>query len=206
MKIVFRLNYHTAPGQSIWLKYAIVLGASGVRFDQMAALHWINDQQWETSVDIKGAGELRLEYSYQLRQPGNGVELDEWLSPRVAEFDPAKEDALLLLDSWCSAGTVDYALETNAFKAVLPARGPFEKKVTPVKGLRTFRRSRPVPIRTHRRRAPSPRCRRHRPRRSRRQFARNSLAALPIVQSQKRGAGEARGERSDALMCNYQFV
>ncbi|MEO7099715.1 MAG: 4-alpha-glucanotransferase, partial [Luteolibacter sp.] len=131
MKIVFRLNYHTIPGQSIWLKYAIVLGASGVRFDQMASLHWINDQQWETSVDIKGAGELRLEYSYQLRQPGNGVELDEWLTPRVAEFDPAKEDALTLLDSWCSAGTVDYAFETNAFKAVLPARGPFEKKVTP---------------------------------------------------------------------------
>ena len=131
MKIVFRLNYHTTPGQTIWLKYAIILGTGGIRFDQMAALHWINDQQWETSVDIKGAGELRLEYSYQLRQPGNGVELDEWLTPRVAEFDPAKEDALLLLDSWCSAGTVDYAFETNAFKAVLPVRGPFEKKITP---------------------------------------------------------------------------
>lgn len=130
MKIVFRLNYHTTPGQSIWVKYAIVLGASGIRFDQVVALHWLNDQQWETSVDIKGAGELQLEYSYQLRQPGNAVELDEWLAPRVAEFDPAKEDALLLLDSWCSAGTADYAFETNAFRAVLPARGFCEKKVT----------------------------------------------------------------------------
>ncbi|MEO5715630.1 MAG: 4-alpha-glucanotransferase [Luteolibacter sp.] len=138
MKIVFRLNYHTAPGQSIWLKYAIVLGASGVRFDQVAPLQWISDQQWETSVDIKGAGELRMEYSYQLRQPGNGVELDEWLAPRVVEFDPAVRDALLLLDSWCSAGTVDYAFETNAFLAVLPPRGPFEKLVIPPDANHTF--------------------------------------------------------------------
>ncbi len=138
MKIVFRLNYHTAPGQSIWLKYSIVLGASGVRFDQVAPLHWISEQQWETSVDIKGAGELRMEYSYQLRQSGNGVQLDEWLAPRVVEFDPAAQDALLLLDSWCSAGTVDYAFETNAFLAVLPPRGPFEQPVIPLHANHTF--------------------------------------------------------------------
>ncbi len=138
MKIVFRLNYHTVPGQSIWLKYAIVLGASGVRFDQVAPLHWISDQQWETSVDIKGAGELRMEYSYQLRQLGNGVELDEWLAPRVVEFDPTNQDALLLIDSWCSAGTVDYAFETNAFLAVLPPRGPFQKLVHPSDANHTF--------------------------------------------------------------------
>ena len=130
MKLVFRLNYYTVPGQSLWLKYAIVLGAGGVRFEQMAPLHWINDQQWETEIDLKGAGEIRMEYSYQLRQSGNGMKLDEWLAPRVMEFDPATNDALLLLDSWCSAGTVDYALETNAFRAVLPPRGPFESSVS----------------------------------------------------------------------------
>ena len=96
MKIVFRLNYHTGPGQSLWLKYAILLGDSGVRFDQMAPLHWINEQQWETTVDINGAGRLRMEYSYQLRQAGNGVELDEWLAPlegvtwrAIRRFEPS---------------------------------------------------------------------------------------------------------------------
>ena len=130
MKLVFRLNYHTVPGQSLWLKYAIVLGASGVRFDQIAPLYWINDEQWEAVVDIKGAGTLRLEYNYQLRQSGNGMKLDEWLAPRVMEFDPATNGALLLMDSWCSAGTVDYAFETKPFQAVLPPRGPFEPLVT----------------------------------------------------------------------------
>jgi 4-alpha-glucanotransferase len=138
MKIVFRLNYHTVSGQSLWLKYAVVLGASGIRFDQVAPLHWINDQQWEATVNLKGTGPLSLEYSYQLRQSGNGVELDEWLAPRVVEVDPANLDALLLLDSWCSAGAVDYAFETKAFKAVLPPRGPFENPTSSADANHTF--------------------------------------------------------------------
>lgn len=139
MKIVFRLNYHSRPGQTLWLKYAILLGDSGVRFDQVAALHWINDQQWETVIDLKGAGQLKIEYSYQLRQSGNGVQLDEWMAPRMTEFDASAQDAIVLLDSWCSAGTVDYAFETNAFKAILPARGPFEKLQTPPDANHSFR-------------------------------------------------------------------
>ncbi len=130
MKIVFCLNYHSTPGQTLWLKYAILLGDSGVRFDQVAPLHWINDQQWETSIDLNGAGPLKIEYSYQLRQAVNGVQLDEWLTPREAVLDTTAWDSLVLLDSWCSAGTVDYAFETNAFKAILPARGPFERLAT----------------------------------------------------------------------------
>jgi len=130
MKIVFRLNYHTVPGQSIWLRYSIVLGSSGIRLDQVSSLHWINDQQWEAIVDIEGTGLLTLEYSYELRQSGNGVELGEWLAPRVVDLDPGKFDALLLLDSWCSAGSLDYVFETNAITAVMAPRGPFAK-VTP---------------------------------------------------------------------------
>lgn len=130
MKIVFRLNYHTAPGQSLWLKYSTVLGENGVRFDQAVPMHWLNDQQWETQVQVSGAGKFLVEYHYQLRQT-NGVSLDEWHSPRTAEVDLNANDALLLLDSWCSAGTVDYAFETNAFLAVLPARGPFQKLSVP---------------------------------------------------------------------------
>lgn len=126
MKIVFRLNYHTVASQSLWLKYSTVLGAEGVRFDQVAPMHWINNTQWEATVEVSGAGRFLLEYSYQLRQSSNGVELDEWLAPRIAEVDLTAHEALLLLDSWCSAGTVDYAFETNAFLAVLPPRGPFQ--------------------------------------------------------------------------------
>ena len=62
------------------------------------------------------------------------MELDEWDGPRLAAADPDRHDALLLHDTWCSAGTVDYAFETNAFKAVLPARGPFAPPPVPADG------------------------------------------------------------------------
>jgi len=137
MKIVFRLNYHSTPGQSLWLKYSTVLDEKGVRFDQIVPLHWLNDGQWETRVNMRGAGRFRLEYNYQLRQV-NGVELDEWHAPRTAGVDLDSQDALLLLDSWCSAGTVDYAFETNAFLAVLPARGPFQELPMPENANHSF--------------------------------------------------------------------
>lgn len=139
MKIIFRLNYHSVPGQSLWLKYSIVLGADGVRFDQVVPLHWINEGQWEAGVEVRGAGRFRVEYNYQLRQSSNGVELDEWHAPRIADVDLGAHDAMLLLDSWCSAGTVDYAFETKPFLAVLPARGPFQKPAAPENANHSFR-------------------------------------------------------------------
>lgn len=138
MNIVFRLNYHTVPGQSLWLKYSTVLDEKGVRFDQVVPLHWLNDQQWEARVEVHGAGRFRLEYSYQLRHAANGVKLDEWHGPRTTVVDLDAHDAVLLLDSWCSAGTVDYAFETNALLAVHPARGPFAPLETPQNANHSF--------------------------------------------------------------------
>ncbi len=131
MKIVFRLNYHTVPGQSLWLRYSTVLGDGEVRFDQVVPLHWINDQQWETSIEVHGKGGIRLEYNYQLRQSTNGVMLDEWHGSRTRNVDLNEHDTLLFLDTWCSAGTIDYAFESNAFLAVLPGRGPFHEPAMP---------------------------------------------------------------------------
>jgi 4-alpha-glucanotransferase len=119
MKIIFRLNYHTVPGQSLWLIYSIDRNA------KCLPMQWLNSDQWEVSLDFSDTQNLPTEYHYQLRQE-NGVELDEWKSPRVIHVNPIEYDQLLLLDTWCSAGTVDYAFETKVFQAVLPARGPFK--------------------------------------------------------------------------------
>lgn len=137
MKIVFRLNFHTEFGQSLWLKLTVSPADSDVRIEQTLPLRWINERQWETDIEISG-GPFRLEYAYQFRQEGNGVLLDEWNGPRAAEADPAALDALLLLDTWCSAGTVDYALETKAFAAALPPRGPFGAPASPDGADHTF--------------------------------------------------------------------
>jgi 4-alpha-glucanotransferase len=138
MNLVFRLNYHTHPGQSLWLKYSTVLDEKGVRFDQVVPLHWVNERQWEATVEVHGRGRIRVDYTYQLRQSGNGLRLDEWHGPRSTEVDLDGHDALLLLDTWCSAGTPDYAFETNAFAAVLPARGPFHESAMPANANHSF--------------------------------------------------------------------
>ena len=138
MKIVFRLNYHTVPGQSLWLKYSTVLDEKGIRFDQVVPLHWINDAQWETRVNVSGAGKFKIEYSYQLRQSGNNVELDEWEAQRTAAIDLDKHEAVILLDSWCSAGTVDYAYESKAIVSTRPSGESFELPAVPEDANHTF--------------------------------------------------------------------
>jgi 4-alpha-glucanotransferase len=120
MKIVFRVNFHSNPEQTLWLRYSTVLDAVGVRFDHVVPLHWLNEQQWETQVTLCGMGCFRMEYHYQLRQK-NGAVLDEWLAPRGVDVDLAAQDTLLLQDTWRCAGTVDYAFETNPFMAVQQA-------------------------------------------------------------------------------------
>ncbi|MFZ9940590.1 MAG: carbohydrate-binding module family 20 domain-containing protein, partial [Luteolibacter sp.] len=131
MRIVYRVNFRTDPGQSLWLKHAIVMGKDGARLEQVLPMRWLNDSQWEIGVDLNGSGSLRVEYAYQLRQEGNGVELDEWGDARVMELDFAKRDVVLRRDTWCSAGTVDHAFETKAFDAILPPRGPFATAAMP---------------------------------------------------------------------------
>jgi 4-alpha-glucanotransferase len=129
MKIVFRLNYHTVPGQSLHVKLAAFLGDDRLRFEQVLPLHWINDRQWQAEIELHGQEAVRLEYTYQLRQEQNGVELDEWNGPRLVPVDPSSADVLLLCDTWRSAGTVDYAYETAAFHALLPDRKNFTRPV-----------------------------------------------------------------------------
>jgi 4-alpha-glucanotransferase len=125
MELVFRVNYRTVPGQSLWLQVVALFTDNGARLEQVLPLHWINAGQWEGSVAVHGTGPMRLSYHYQLRQQGNGLKLDEWLAPRCLEVDPAVRDVVVALDTWCSAGTPDHVLETKPFAVLLPKRGPF---------------------------------------------------------------------------------
>ncbi|HVJ46615.1 MAG TPA: hypothetical protein VM511_09545 [Luteolibacter sp.] len=119
-KIVFRLNYHTVVGQSLWLKISVNIGEA--RFEQLLPMRWINDGQWQTEWETDwrtGPDFLLFSYRYIYRQAGNGVELEEWGGPRVIG---AFEDAVVALDTWCSAGAVDHAYDTKALKAATEPR------------------------------------------------------------------------------------
>jgi 4-alpha-glucanotransferase len=127
MKIVFRLNFHTVSGQSMVLKLSTLMVDSGSRLNQVVPMRWLNERQWGAEIEIEGSGRIELEYSYQLRKEPYGVELDEWNGPRRSHADGKTTGALVLIDSWCSAGTVDYALETQAFDADFAATRPMEE-------------------------------------------------------------------------------
>ena len=131
MRIHFRVNFRTEPGQTLWLKHSAGLEAGEVRVEREVPMHWLNELQWEIVLDLAGCGVSRIEYSYQLRQECNGVELDEWNGARVVEIDSATPDVVLRHDTWCSAGTVDHVFETKGFDAIFPQRGPFAEKVVP---------------------------------------------------------------------------
>ena len=125
MTIVFRLKYHTVPGQSLWLKLATAARDGSGRREQLLPMQWLNDRQWEITIEDHADGPRQYQYSYQFRQDENGVELDEWNGPRSVTTDPAVAACYLLEDTWCSAGTVDYAYETKARVSALPPRRVF---------------------------------------------------------------------------------
>lgn len=70
MKIIFRIAYHTVPGQSLWLR--LDTPHEEIRWISM---NWRNHRQWEAVVDLEDDG---FRYSYQLRQESNELHLDEW--------------------------------------------------------------------------------------------------------------------------------
>lgn len=118
MKITFAVDYETRPGQSLWL----ALKAEGAGLDRIFPMRWRDRTHWVASLEVPFEKADRISYHYQLRQDNNGVELDEWLAPRVVEVDPETVSVLACLDTWRSAGTEDYAFESRALAAVLPPR------------------------------------------------------------------------------------
>ena len=119
MQIVFRVRYHTVPGQSLWL--LLKQGDGSLR---ELPMEWLNLEQWELRLEIESDGLDPIHYHYQLREEGNGLELDEWGEGRV--INPGEKPFIWLADTWHSAGSVDEAYETKALKFLLPDRGPFE--------------------------------------------------------------------------------
>lgn len=115
MKLVFRVAYHTVPGESLWLVLRVHDPESGLTMREATAMQWRDNEHWESDLDIDATSPLELEYHYQLRREGNGARLDEWNAPRRATLDPVRHDAHIHLDDWRSAGTVDHLYETQAF-------------------------------------------------------------------------------------------
>ena len=62
MTIIFRLNYHTVPGQSLWVRLATILDGIDLWIEQVLPLRWINERQWEVAHVVRATCRVRLEY------------------------------------------------------------------------------------------------------------------------------------------------
>ena len=125
MILVFRVSYHTVPGESQRLAFSLRDPISGLTMRQDVPMRWLDAEHWEAEIRVDAGNPVDIEYHYQYRDERNGALLDEWLAPRRASVNPAEHDAHVMLDDWRCAGTVDYALETKAFAPMLAARGPY---------------------------------------------------------------------------------
>ncbi len=115
MKLIFRVAYHTVPGESLWLVLAVRDPESGLVLRETKAMEWRGPEHWETSFDVRSPHPVELEYHYQLRREHNQARLDEWNAPRKVAIDPESHDAHVRLDDWRSAGTDDHLYETQAY-------------------------------------------------------------------------------------------
>lgn len=115
MKLVFRVAYHTVPGESIWLALGVCDAQGGFSLRDTVAMHWRDTEHWEADLEIDARGPVHIEYHYQLRRDKSDAVLNEWNIPRKLTVDPGRCDALVRIDDWCSAGTVDHLYETRAF-------------------------------------------------------------------------------------------
>lgn len=120
MKIVFRVNYRTVPGESLWLGFA-ASGAAESAPNRWLPMRWIDDWHWEVVIDPSREAGLPDHYAYQLREEG-GVVLDEWGEPRRLPPAPEGVGLLLIHDTWRCAGTIDHVYETKAFDRIFPPR------------------------------------------------------------------------------------
>ncbi len=118
MKIVFRLNYYTRPGQSLWVKVSRCVGDPCFWENEVIPMKWRNSQQWELEYTSDATDVIGLRYHYEFRQESNELVLEEWGGGRTVEVDPAETEVLFLRDDWRSAGTADYAFQTKAFSPV----------------------------------------------------------------------------------------
>lgn len=116
MKLVFRVAYHTVPGESLWIVLRIDGSGGAFTLRDVKAMQWRDLEHWETEVEIDAIQPVYVEYHYQLRRERNGAILNEWNAPRRTRIDPKTCDVCLRIDDWSSAGTVDYLYETRAFQ------------------------------------------------------------------------------------------
>ncbi|MGE5355890.1 MAG: 4-alpha-glucanotransferase [Deltaproteobacteria bacterium] len=119
MTIQFTINYHTVPGQGIFITgNQNILGDNSI--DSALPMFYFNDQSWRIQVKIPVSKKSMLEYKYIIKDLNTGTILYEYRTRRISLAPKNDNDLIDIYDTWSNPGLTDYCFETSMFDHVLP--------------------------------------------------------------------------------------
>jgi 4-alpha-glucanotransferase len=119
MKLIFRLRFRTKVGQSLFLTGNHELLGGG-RIERAAPLLYLNADFWQATfqLPVDAFPDAAIIYNYILRE-ADGSTVQDWGNDRIIKPASFKQNEILIIDSWNSAGAVENAFYTEPFKKVL---------------------------------------------------------------------------------------
>ena len=134
MKLVFRLRFHTVVGQSLFLTGNHELLGAG-HAARAVPLHYLDAKFWQASLQLPGDAvpDAAITYNYILRN-ADGSTVQDWGSDRVVNPAAFKQNEILIIDSWNSAGAPENVFYTEPFQNVLLKSSHTEVRILPTPG------------------------------------------------------------------------
>src|SRR5437899_92199 len=146
MRLTFKLRFHTAPGESLWLTGDHELFGSNSP-NQAIALEYLDANFWQVTFVIPRVciPDADIAYHYIWRH-ADGSFFEDWAGGRTINPAAHRGEELLIVDSWNQPGFVENAFYTEPFKNVL-LRGnhtPVPATAQPSKNTHVFRVKAPL--------------------------------------------------------------
>lgn len=131
MKLIFRLRFRTAFGESLLITGRHPVFGGG-RFERAIPLEYVNQEFWEVALNLprKELPAGRLCYSYLWRRT-DGSLIQDWGENRSVNLPEFTHDEVLIVDSWNAAGAAENAFYTEPFKKILLRGNRTEIKIPP---------------------------------------------------------------------------
>lgn len=119
MRLTFKLRFHTAPGDSLWLVGDHeILGSNDL--SKAIPLHYVDSDFWQVTLVLPRnmAPDADITYHYIWRH-ARGSFSEDWGVGRTVNPAKLHRDELLIVDSWNHPGFYENAFYTEPFRSVL---------------------------------------------------------------------------------------
>jgi 4-alpha-glucanotransferase len=146
MRLTFKLRFHTAPGDSLWLvgDHEIF---GGNDLAKAIPLHYVDANFWQVTLVLprRMAPDAEITYHYLWRQ-ANGSFSEDWGVGRSVNPARVEREEWVVVDSWNHPGFFENAFYTEPFQSVLLRRPEPTAAVaqTPARATHLFRVKAPL--------------------------------------------------------------